>query len=118
MKANSQKQRCLALRNYKICTFSFHAEHSALKGCKKQAGNFTCFFGKSTRRDSPILVWWTNDRQLLSELIIALRSLSRDRRIGLNTKIHTEKANAAQLLKSKLNGCNAFTSFVPEQRMI
>ena len=45
--------------DFKIGIHSYPAWRSALNGqCGKQADNFTCCaVGKSTSRDSPILVW-------------------------------------------------------------
>ena len=57
----------------KIGIHSFPASHLTLEGrCGKQAGKFTCCaVGRGTWREFPILVWWTDSRRLLSELVIA-----------------------------------------------
>ena len=56
--------------DFKIDIHSFPVWRSALKGqCEEQAGKFTCAVGKNTWRDFPILMWQTEGRQLLSELV-------------------------------------------------
>ena len=41
-----------------------------LRDSVEKAGKFTCCaVGKGTQRDSPILVWYTDGRQLLTELV-------------------------------------------------
>ena len=51
----------------------------------KLASSLAVPLGK-TLGGTPILVWWTGGRQLLRELVIAVRSFSRDRRFIYATK--------------------------------
>ena len=57
---------------------------SALKEqCGEKTGKLgCCAVGKDTQQDFPILEWQTYGRQLLSQVVITLWSLSRDRRIN------------------------------------
>ena len=56
----------------KLVFTTFPVWRSALKGqCEEQAGKFTCAVWKDNQLDFPILVWWTDVRQLLSELVWA-----------------------------------------------